>query len=377
MAEKVSVVKCDSYDEKLVLEKVTYALDLIGFKIKKGSNVLLKPNVLSAKSPNEAITTHPSIVNAICRILKEKNCKISIGDSSGIGAFGGTRKAFKKTGIEEIAKRYNAELIPFEESEIVYTEINGKILKRIHVSKSVLDAELIINMPKLKTHTLIGYTGAVKNMFGIIPGGKKSDYHRICGNQATFADLLVDIYNFRKPDLNIMDGIIGMEGNGPAAGKIKKTGVIIAGRSGIALDFVAAKIIDFKTDDILTNKALIKRNLKPEIEVVGEKNIKVRYKQPVKTIRKAPGFLIKIFYSLVNPEIKVNKKKCKKCLVCVRACPVRAISLVNNKIKIDRKKCILCYCCHELCPENAIIIRKSFIARFITSLKNWIKKVIK
>lgn len=377
MAEKVSVVKCDSYDEGLVLQKVREALNLINFEIKQGTNVLIKPNVLSAKSPNEAITTHPALVNAICRILKEKNCKISIGDSSGIGAFGGTRRAFKKTGIEEIAKRYNAEIIPFEESKIVYKKINGKILKGIHISKSLLDADFIINMPKLKTHALVGYTGAVKNMFGIIPGGKKSYYHKICGNQATFADLLVDIYNFRKPDLNIMDGIIGMEGNGPAAGKIKKTGIIIASKSGIALDFVAAKIIGFKTEDILTNKALVKRNLKPEIEVVGEKNIKIKYEQPIKTIRKVPGFMLKIFYSLVNPEIKVNKKKCKKCLVCLKACPVKAISLINNKIKINRKKCILCYCCHELCPEKAIIIRKSFIARFITSLKNWIKKVIK
>jgi len=373
MAEKVSVVKCDSYDEGLVLQKVREALDLIGFKVKKGSNVLLKPNVLSAKGPDEAITTHPSIINAICKILKEKNCKISIGDSSGMGVFGGTRRAFKKTGIEEIAHRYNAKLIPFEESEIIYTKINGKILKRIHVSKPVLDAGLIINIPKLKTHTLIGYTGAVKNMFGIIPGGKKSDYHKTCGNQAMFADLLVDVYNFRKPGLNIMDGIIGMEGNGPAAGKIKKTGIIIASKDGIALDFVAAKIIEFKTDDILTNKALIKRGFKPEIEVVGEKNIKIKYEQPVKTIRKAPGFLVKAYYWLINPKIEVNKRLCKKCLVCVKACPAKAVSLVKNKIKINRKKCILCYCCHELCPEKAIVIRKSFIAKVITYTKKQTK----
>ncbi|MCK4860088.1 MAG: DUF362 domain-containing protein [Candidatus Omnitrophica bacterium] len=376
MVEKVSVVKCNSYDEKLVLEKVREALDLIGFKIKQGSKVLLKPNVLSAKSPDEAITTHPALINAICRILKEKKCKISIGDSSGIG-IKGTREAFKKTGIEEIAHRYNAEIIPFEESKIVYKKIDSKIVKGIHISKSLLDADFIINMPKLKTHTLVGYTGAVKNMFGIIPGGKKIDYHKTCGNQKNFAELLVDIYLLRKPDLNIMDGIVGMEGNGPAAGKIKKTGIVIASKDGIALDFVAAKIIGFKTDDILTNKALVKRNLKPEIEVVGEKNIRVRYEQPIKTVRKAPGFLVKAYYWLINPKIKVNKKLCKKCLVCVKACPVNAISFANKKIKINKKKCILCYCCHELCPEKAIIIRKSFIARFITSLKNWIKKVIK
>ncbi len=376
MAEKVSVVKCDSYDEELVLQKVREALDLVGFQIKQDSKVLLKPNVLSAKSPDEAVTTHPSVINAVCKILKERKCKISISDSSGMGV-GGTREAFKKTGIEKIAKRYDAELIPFEESKIVYKKINGKILKGIHVSKSLLDADFIINMPKLKTHTLVGYTGAVKNMFGIIPGGKKSYYHKICGNQIIFADLLIDIYNCRIPNLNIMDGIIGMEGNGPAAGKIKKTGIIIASKSGVALDFVAAKIIGFKTDDILTNKALVKRNLKPEIEVVGEKNIRIKYEQPIKTIRKVPGFLLKIFYSLVNPNIKVNKKKCKKCLVCLKACPVKAISLINNEIKINKKKCILCYCCHELCPEKAIIIGHSSTARFITSLKDWIKKVIK
>lgn len=377
MAEKVSVVKCDSYDEELVLEKVRKALDLIGFQIKQGSKVLLKPNVLSARSPNEAITTHPALINAVCRILKEKKCKISIGDSSGMDVLGGTRRAFKKTGIEEIAKRYNAELIPFEESKIIHTKINGKILKGIHVSKSFLDADFVINMPKLKTHVLMGYTGAVKNMFGIIPGGKKTNYHKICGNQKNFAELLVDIYLSRKPDLNIMDGIVGMEGNGPAAGKIKKTGIIIASKSGVALDFAAEKIICFNSDDIQTNTALIKRGLKPDIEVVGDENVRVRYEKPLKTFRGGLGFLLKIFYILINPRISIDHKKCRKCLVCIKSCPANAISFVNGKIKINKKRCVLCYCCHELCPEKAIKVGPSGFAKIIISIKNFVKKVIK
>ncbi len=377
MIEKVSVVKCKSYDEELVLEKVRKALDLIGFKVKQGTNVLIKPNALMGKEPKQAVTTHPAIISAVCRILKEKKCHISIGESAGFMVSGGTDYALEKSGIKKVAEEYNAKLINFDKSEIILKKINGKILKRIYVPKLVLDAEFIINLPKLKTHTLVGYTGAVKNMFGIIAGGKKAYYHKTCGNQKRFSDLLIDIYLARKPDLNIMDGIIGMEGNGPSAGKIKKTGVIIASRSGIALDFIAEKIIGFSGDDIQTNTALIRRNLKPEIEIRGEKNIRVNYEKPIKTFRGRLEFLMKIFYIIINPKIKINYKKCRKCLACMKSCPANAIRFVNGEIKINKNKCIMCYCCHEMCPESAIEIGPSKFVRFIINLKNLAKKVLK
>jgi len=377
MKEKVSVVKCESYDEKLVLEKVREALNLIDFEIKQGTNVLLKPNALMGKDPEEAVTTHPAIISAVCRILKEKKCNISIGESSGFMALGGTDYSLEKSGIKKVAEKYNIKLINFDKSKIVLKRIDGEILKKIHIPKPILDAEFIINLPKLKTHTLVGYTGAIKNMFGTIAGGKKADYHKTCGNQKRFSDLLIDIYLSRKPDLNIMDGIVGMEGNGPSAGKIKKTGIILASRSGIALDFVAEKIIGFSGDDIQTNTALIRRNLKPEIEIKGEKNIRVIYEKPIKTFRGRLEFLMKIFYIIINPKIKINHKKCKKCLACMKSCPANAISFVNGKIKINKNKCIMCYCCHEMCPESAIEIGPSKFAKFIIHAKNLTKKVLK
>ena len=377
MAEKVSVVKCDSYDEGLVLQKVREALDLIDFKVKQGTNVLIKPNALMGKVPEEAVTTHPAIISAVCRILKEKKCNISIGESAGFMVSGGTDYALEKSGIKKVAEKYNAKLINFDKSEIVLKKIDGKILKKIYVPNPVLNAEFIINLPKLKTHTLVGYTGAVKNMFGIIAGGKKAYYHKTCGNQKKFSDLLIDIYLARKPDLNIMDGIVGMEGNGPSAGKIKKTGVIIASRSGIALDFVAEKIIGFGGDDIQTNTALIRRNLKPEIEIRGEKNIRVSYEKPIKTFRGRLEFLMKVFYIIINPRIRINHKKCRKCLACMKSCPANAISFVNGKIEINKNKCIMCYCCHEMCPESAIEVGPSKFVRFIINIKNLAKKVLK
>ncbi|MDD5086589.1 MAG: DUF362 domain-containing protein [Candidatus Nanoarchaeia archaeon] len=377
MKEIVSVVKCDSYDEKIVLEKVREALKLIDFKIEKHTNVLIKPNALMGKHPDEAVTTHPSIINAVCEILKKNECNISIGESAGFMAIGGTDYALEKSGIKKVAEKFNAKIINFDTSEIVAKKIDGKVLSKINIAKPILDADFIINIPKLKTHSLVGYTGAVKNMFGIIPGGKKGDYHKTCGNQRNFSELLVDIYLARKPNLNIMDGIVGMEGNGPSAGKIKKTGIVIASKSGIALDFVAEKIIGFSGDDIQTNTALIKRNLRPEIEVKGEKNIKIRYEKPIKTFRGRLEFLMKIYYVLVNPKIKVNHKKCRKCLACMKSCPAKAITFVNGKIEINKNKCIMCYCCHEMCPEGAIDIGPSKFAKFITKIKTPIVKVLK
>jgi ferredoxin len=224
---------------------------------------------------------------------------------------------------------------------------------------------------------LVGYTGAVKNMFGIIPGGKKGNYHKTSGNQKNFSELLIDIYLARKPDLNIMDGIIGMEGNGPSAGKIKKTGIIIASENGIALDFVAEKIIGFKGNDIQTNTALIKRSLKPEIEVRGEKDIRVEYEKPIKTFRGRLEFLMRIYHILVNPKIRANHNKCRKCLACMKSCPAKAVSFVGGKIEINKNKCIMCYCCHEMCPEGAIEIGPSKFAKFITKIKTPIAKVLK
>lgn len=372
MSEKVSIVKCDSYDEDLVYKKVKEALNLIDFEgIKKGSKVLLKPNIILPKEPEKAATTHPSIINAVCRILKENNTEIWIGDSSGSLLFGGTRKAFGVSGIERIAKKWNAKLIYFETSKVISKNINGKILKKVEIAEPVLTADYVINLPKLKTHRFTKFTCAIKNLFGCIPGGRKRSYHGIAISEKRFGDLLIDIYQQLKVDLTIVDAIVGMEGDGPTAGGIKKTGLILASSDCVAVDVVASSRIGFKPKEIYYINSAIKRGLCPEIEIVGEKGIKVRYKKPINLIgRVLPDFIRDRIESTLVPEVRIAQEVCKKCMICFNACPQKAIKVLDNpkRLKINQKKCIHCYCCHELCPHKAVMLRDSFIVKVVKKI---------
>jgi len=370
MAE-VSVLKCSSYDNDLVYKTIKKSLELINFKFKRNSKVLIKPNMLNPYKPEEAITTHPSIVDAVCKILKENKCRIIIGDSSGFFQQGGTRRTFKVAGIEAVAKKYNAELVPFEATEIItIKDKNAVVLKEINISSVVKGVDLIINLPKLKTHTLTKYTGAVKNLFGCVPGALKQKYHLIGKNEKGFSHLLLDIYQNIKPELNIMDGIIGIEGNGPSReGKIKKTRLIIASENAVALDFVTSKIIGFKAREILTNKYAIERRLfNGKIEVLGEKNVKVLYKKPIITRSHLPSFLDNFIYIIVQVYPFLNKEKCKKCGLCATICPVDAIKISNYPV-FNKKKCIACFCCHELCPSAAISLKRPKIVEVLSYIR--------
>ena len=366
---KVSVLKCNSYDKNLVYKTIKSSLKLIDFKFKKNSKILLKPNVLNPYRPEEGITTHPAIIETVCRLLKENKCKITIGDSSGFFK-GGTKKAFKVTGIEEAAKKCNAKLVPFEATKLIkIKDKNAVILKEITISSIIKEADLIINLPKLKTHSLTKYTGAVKNLFGCVPGALKQKYHLIGKNEKGFSHLLLDIYQNIRPELNIIDGIIGIEGNGPSReGKRKKAGLIIASKNAVALDLVASEIIGFKAKDIFTNKYAIERKLLNEkIEVLGEKNIRVPYKKPVVTQSKL-SFLENLGYFIVQVYPYLNKEKCKKCGLCAEVCPVNAIKMKDYPV-FNRKKCIACFCCHELCPSAAISLKRPKVIEILSYIR--------
>ncbi|MBS3098072.1 DUF362 domain-containing protein [Candidatus Woesearchaeota archaeon] len=371
MVTKVSIVKCSSYEKELVYKAVKQAIDLIGgLKIGKSSKVLIKPNVLSPHKPEEAITTHPAVIDAVCKILKEKEINdITIGDSSGVAAAGVTKEAFKISGIEEVAKKNNAKVIYFEKPTAVKIKNpNGQVLKEVYLAKPIFDVDLVVNVPKLKTHVLTKYTGAVKNLFGCVPGGRKQFYHIVGMSEEKFSHLLLDIYQNIKPQLSIIDGIVGLEGNGPgSSGKPKKTGLILASKDAVALDIVASKIIGFSPMDIYTNRYAIKRKLFTDynnVEVIGEKNISIRYEQPSTIIRKVPDFIAAIVRRIIIPRPYCNTKKCTKCATCFKVCPVKAIEMLPYPV-FNRSKCILCYCCIENCPENAIILKKPITEKFI------------
>jgi len=376
---KVSVLKCNSYDNGLVYKTIKKSLELINFKFKRNSKVLIKPNMLNPYKPEEAITTHPSIVDAVCKILKENKCRIIIGDSSGFFQQGGTRRSFKVAGIEAVAKKYNAELAPFEATKIItIKDKNAVVLKEINISSVLKDVDLIINLPKLKTHTLTKYTGAVKNLFGCVPGALKQRYHLIGKNEKGFCNLLLDIYQNIKPGLNIMDGVIGIEGNGPGReGKIKKAGLIISSENAVALDIIASEIIGFKPRDILTNKYALERRLfNGKIEVLGEKNIKVPYKKPIIARSHLPSFLSNFIYIIVQAYPYLNKEKCKKCGLCATICPVGAIKMKEYPL-FNRRKCIACFCCNELCPSAAISLKRPKIIEILSYVWRKVRKIKK
>jgi len=351
---KVGIIRCRSYEQNKVDKAVEKLLNLIKADdlFKPGKKVLIKPNVVGCFPKNQiAISTNKALVEAVCKILKKKGCKIFIGESS----FMDTDLALKKIGIDKVARKYG-KLVIFEQAKLVkIRDKKAKVLKSFEVAKIVRDVDLIINMPKLKTHVLTKYTGAIKNLYGLIPGGMKQRLHNVAKGEKIFGKLLVDIYQNIKPELTIMDGIIGMEGHGPTSGKIKKSGLIIASKSGIALDLVCCKIIGLKARRVFYLKEAIKRKLYKnyKFEVVGVSKIpEINFRKPRQDTR-----LSRLKGVFREKPIIVDEKRCIKCGTCERKCPVKAIKLEPYPV-VDKKKCIRCFCCMEICPKNALSLEK-------------------
>ena len=372
---KVSIIDCDSYDQKKVDKAIKKSLENINFKIKPNLKILIKPNILGQHPPEEHVTTHPAIVDSIVRLFKEAKCDVIIGESSGFYKEGGTMKALAISGMGKIADKYNIQLINLESKPIQQIEDKDAVIySNPHISSVVFAADLVVNVPKLKTHTLMKYTGAVKNLFGTIPGGQKQKLHAFAQRPNKFGQVLVDIYQNIEPQLNIMDAIIGLEGNGPgSAGIPKKTGLIIASKSAPALDIVASEIIGYDPLEIYTNKYCIERGLvdKKDIKVIGKKK-KIDYKKPIGTPN-IPLPIISWFMEQAAMYPYVIKKKCVQCRICEKVCPMSAIDLTPYP-KIDKSKCINCYCCHEMCPEGAMNLKGSQLFETIKKIKKLITR---
>jgi len=359
----VSIIKCPNYTQENVDKAVAAALKELKFQIKPNSKVLIKPNILMAKKPEFAVSTHPSVVEAVCKILKENGCKIIIAESSGWN----TMHGFEVSGIKAVADKYHAQIIAFENDKIIDKDIYGVVLRQLKITSIIDDVDYIINMPKMKTHMLMKITGAVKNCYGFIPGFQKAIYHTKGHDEKMFGELLIDIYLQCKDKIaiNIMDAIVGMEGEGPGNGDPKNTGLVIASTDAIALDIVQSRIMGFEPLKIPTIKAAIERQqIKiSDVNIVGDYNDsnipKLNYKPAgvgkgiKKFITTAKSYIIKT--PVLIPE--VNKEKCIKCGICAKLCPVQCITLEPYPT-FERKICIKCYCCHEHCPQGAIFLKR-------------------
>lgn len=357
---KVAVVICKDYDFERVKQSIRESLELIGGLediIKRRYKVLLKPNIAGPFPPEQGATTHPLVIKAMIQLVKETGGIPVVGDGPGT-----ILPAFEISGIVKVADEEGIEVIPFNKNGFERIEIpTGEQLKEIYFSKDVLDADIVISMPKLKTHAFVYYTGAIKNMFGALLADSRKRTHKI-DDAKLFSKALVDIFTIRKPDLAVMDGIVGMEGVGPTHGQVKKTRVIVSSTDPVALDAVSSSIIGYDPMDIPTTKDAYMRGLGDgkleEIEILGEQIDEIR--ADFKKIPILSGRDKRRFMRLALGHLVVDNKKCKKCKVCVEHCPVGAIRMAPYPT-IDRKICVYCYCCFELCTEGAVIFDEKSI----------------
>lgn len=323
----------------------------------KDKKVLVKPNLLGPFPPERGVTTDPRVISAIVQELKKCKPKdIVVGDNSGSIHFDPFKIA-KITGILDASDECYSNIA----REVVEVKVESEFIEELFISRMVKEADYVINVPKFKTHSLTTITGAIKNMFGIIPGGKKAKLHSFTRSIKEFAELLVDIYQIRIPDLNIMDAIIGMEGAGPTNGKTRIINKIISSDNGVSLDSVMAAMMGLKPYTIELLQVAKERNLGEtyisNIIIYGELEVISGFKTPnngfLQRIRKAA--VPHIFnFAAVKPI--VNHKKCKICKRCIEVCPVSAMNLTDKFPEADRKKCISCFCCDEHCPYGAIIL---------------------
>ncbi|MDY0386533.1 MAG: DUF362 domain-containing protein [Methanolobus sp.] len=371
MGDKVSIVACDDYSK--TREYVEKAIKLIGGLksiIFKGDRVLLKPNVLAARKPEDAVTTHPSIVAAMCELVQEAGGIPVIGDGSGMIHPGATADAFRISGIEDVAKKHDVELINFQTAGYAEIDVPGAMhFPKLHLSKAVMDADVIISLPKMKTHELTYYTGAVKNMFGALPLRTRKEMH-LLAERKLFGEAVIDLYSIAKPHLAVMDGVVGMEGNGPSHGSPVKTGVIMASYDSVSLDVIASGIMGINPVTVPTTIAALERGFgEPEPGVIGvnPEDVKINYKPSSGGILfNIPPFMTKFFGRYFEIRPKIDTSRCVLCGACAMNCSAHAIEEIDKHLVINKEKCILCYCCRELCPANAVDIEKSLLAKIIT-----------
>ena len=368
----VSIVRCPDYSDKSVLRAVKEAIELLGGMeafVKRGDSVLLKPNLLSAKGPEKAVTTHPSVVKAVIQLVMDAGGVPMVGDSPALGSL---LKVASKAGIYDVVREMKCRLVDFDDAVEVKGAHQG-LFNRLEVPRVVVDSDTLINLPKLKTHGMTTMTLSVKNVFGCIPGTKKIQWHLRAGvNRHYFAHMLVDLYGIIRPGLNVVDAVVGMEGDGPGGGDPRRIGLIFAGSDGIAVDSAICKVLGLPPQGLLTNRigsdlGLGVSRLK-DIEIVGEgiDEVKVmgfRFPKSMEPQWGLPRPLRWLLRNSLTARPSIRRDVCKLCEICVKGCPPKAMAQVNEKIDIDYGKCIRCFCCSELCPEDAVDIRKGWLLR--------------
>ncbi|MBE7057118.1 MAG: DUF362 domain-containing protein [Ruminococcaceae bacterium] len=382
----VLIQKCSTYDREVILERVKEIFEKNG-GIEKfaspGKKVVIKPNLVSKKSPEAAATTHPSLVWAVATLCKEAGADVVIAESSGGPYEKPLMKAlYRATGIEQAALDSGA-ILNYDLTETKVDNPGAKYLKSLNIITPVAEADTVISLSKLKTHGMMVYTGAVKNLFGVIAGLQKAEYHMKMSDYDEFADCIIDIFLSARVSLNIIDAVVGMDRDGPTAGDPKKMDLLISSTDAFEADMTALEIIGVKPERVPVFKNAIKRGLvkentkdfdfagglKPSDVLVPD--FKVKYNDQLNNLYFIKGPFGKWFSKIIRPRPVFHRNKCKACRECEKCCPAKVITVTKEKgAKVNLDGCIRCYCCQELCPFKAVTIKKPLLNKlFIRSKK--------
>jgi uncharacterized protein (DUF362 family)/NAD-dependent dihydropyrimidine dehydrogenase PreA subunit len=325
-----------------------------------GRRVLVKPNVLRASAPEAGIVTHPAVLEAVIRELEAYGpAEIVVGDNPGLYGYGANEAAFAATGLAGAAGAY-------------YRNIGGDGVKvvlktagfegTVSVSRAVLDADVIISLPRFKTHGLTVLSGAIKNSYGILPGAQKARLHLAAGNPERFHETIVDVFKLRVPDFFIMDAVVGMEGNGPASPDLRPVGCLLASDNAVAMDAVVARMMGVDPIRLKFLRRAAAEGLgrfeAERIEIIGEMPQLVDFKLPPLSGEVSSGnaTVQEMMCNRVRLRPRADVERCTGCGTCVDQCPAGALTLLDGLPQVDPQGCITCFCCQEMCPEGAMTL---------------------
>ncbi len=373
--ETVSLETVTSYELAEIRRGVTALLAPLGGMsafVSPGDRVLIKPNMLAAKSPDKAVTTHPSLVHVIAELVITAGGTALIGDSPGIGGFSAVAE---KSGIRDAAERSGARLTEFTDP----VELRGEgTFRSIHLARCYHEADKIINLPKLKTHEMMTMTCAVKNLFGAVVGTEKATWHLKAGStRQLFARLLLEIYLLKKPSLTVVDALMAMEGNGPGSGTPIKRGVLLAGANPVAVDVIAAQLAGIPAELLPIAQEALTMGLpgasRSDIKLTGtpyDSLPVMKFKLPtgLDTRFGLPPFLATALKNQLTSYPVADRSRCVVCGICRDACPPEAITITNSALSIDKARCIRCWCCRELCPHDAMAIDQGMLLRVLKGI---------
>lgn len=376
----VSIVRCADYGEETCERALREVLVPFGGLdwVRPGMRVVIKANLVSAMKPEKAATTHPALLAALTRMLRERGANVVIGDSPG-GTFAAPHlnAVYRVCGLSE-AEAAGAELNrDFSQKEAALPEAHTA--KHITYTGYLDGADAIISFCKLKSHGMLSLSAATKNLFGAIPGIIKPEYHYRYPDPMDFADMLIDLNEFFRPKLYLVDAVQTMEGNGPTAGTPKYMGALLAGTNPHKIDLLCAKLIGLEAKNVPTLRAAQERGLTPasaeELEI--SRNAEEFVCKDFVTVQRGTGtdfgaqkgkLLGAAAKTVLRARPKLKRSRCVGCGVCRNTCPAHAIVIEKGKAKIDRRACIRCFCCQEFCPKGAMRVHRTWVARIAGKL---------